>query len=368
MAINRIRVLIVEDSKLYQMFLKQIIESDECLAVAGVADSGSMALKLIPELKPDIITLDLQLPDVSDYSLLEKIIHQWSIPVIVVTGDAGACEKAIEYGARDFIEKMQDAEPKTAEQFRLLLKLKLKMQAKTRTEKVVRPRVTVPAEVSKTAEPRKSTVAVDKRAKTAEPGMCQREHIIAIGASLGGTETTLDILRQLPDDLPGIVIVQHMPPDFTKAYAMRLDNWCGLSVREAENGDPVLPGTVLVAKGGEQLTVCRAGNGFRVKVGGKEKIGGFCPAVDVMFRSVAAAAGPAALGVILTGMGRDGAAGLKCMHDKGAYTLGQNRESCAVFGMPGVAWDMGGVDKLLPPDSIAGEIARYCERYKKSEA
>lgn len=368
---SKIRVLIIEDSKLYQMYLKQVIESDECLAVAGMADCGSRALEMIPELKPDIITLDLQLPDSDDFSLLKEILQRWDTPVIVVSGDASACEKAICLGATDFIEKMQDAEIKTAEQFKLLLKLKLKMQAEIHPEPVKRrfaeARKKKETAVQPTAPPNPPVTRARRKNQGWGGGNPQR-HIIAIGASLGGTEATLQILRQLPDNLPGIVIVQHMPPEFTRAYAMRLDSCCSLSVHEAENRDPVLPGTVIVAKGGEHMSVYRSREGYRVKVGGTEKIGGFCPSVDVMFRSVAQAAGPSALGVILTGMGRDGADGLRRMHDSGAYTLGQDKESCVVFGMPGVAWKTGGVDKLLTPDEIAGEIIRYCSLYKKSEA
>ena len=364
---KKIRVFMIEDSRLYQQFLRQVIESDDCLTVAGAADSGAQALELIPELHPDVITLDLQLPDWEGLELLKEILRKWNLPVVVVSGDAAACAEAIGFGARDFITKMQDAEPKTAEQFRLLLRLKLKMQAEA---KPAAPRRS-PSESPGNPPRPQSVKACDAasyphRKPAAEPGGLS-DRLIAIGASLGGTETTLQILRQLPNTLPGIVIVQHMPPEYTGAYAMRLDRCCSLEVHEAKSGDPVLPGTALVAMGGAQLTVCRSDQGYRVKVGTSEKYGGFCPSVDVLFRSVAEAAGSSALGVILTGMGRDGAQGLKELHDAGAYTLGQSKETCAVFGMPGAAEQLGAVDKLLPPDMIADEIIRYYSRYKKSE-
>jgi len=358
---SKIRVLIVDDSRLYQAYLRQVIESDECLAVAGTADSAAQALALIPALSPDVITLDLQLPDRDGLEFLRELLQRWDIPVVAVSGDAEACAAAVRLGARDYIEKIQDAGAKTAEQFRLLLKLKLKMQ--TETKPSAPPRI--PAE-PQGKPPRRPSGREEPPASSPyrrEPG----DRLIAIGASLGGTETTLQILRRLPDTLPGIVIVQHMPPEYTESYAMRLDRCCGLSVREAKNGDPVLPGTALVAMGGAQMTVCRAERGYRVKIGGSERYGGFCPSADVLFRSAAEAAGPAALGVILTGMGRDGAQGLKEMHDAGAYTLGQDRETCAVFGMPGAADKLGAVDRLLSPDGIADEIIRYFSRYKKSE-
>ena len=353
---KKIRVFLIEDSRLYQQFLRQIIESDDCLTVAGTAETGAQALEQIPALQPDVVTLDLQLPDCEGLALLKEILRRWSLPVVAVSADAEACAAAVEAGARDFIAKMQDAEPKTAEQFRLLLKLKLKMQAEARPAAPQRPLPEAPD---------KPPRALYRR-PAAEPGG-RSDCLIVIGASLGGTETTLQILRQLPDTLPGIVIVQHMPPEYTEAYAMRLDRCCGLSVREARNGDAVLPGTALVAMGGAQLTVCRGEQGYRVRVGGPEKYGGFCPSVDVLFRSAAEAAGPSALGVILTGMGRDGAQGLREMHDAGAYTLGQNQATCAVFGMPGAADRLGAVDKLLPPELIAEEIIRYGSRFQKSE-
>jgi two-component system chemotaxis response regulator CheB len=360
---NKIKVLIVEDSRLYQTYLKQIIESDDCLCVVGIADCGRQALELIPERKPDIITLDLQLPDLDGFTLLSDILLRWSLPVIVVSGDADACEQAISLGARDFIEKIQDADPKTAESFRLLLKLKLKMQAEVR-HGISLHHPGVPPAKRKAAQP--LDIITSTRLHTPRIEFA-KEGIIAIGASLGGTETTLQILQRLPKGLPGIVIVQHMPPEYTKAYALRLDRCCAITVREAENGDLVLPGTALVAQGGRQFSVYRGRKGYCVQVDGKEKVGGFCPSVDVLFQSVAEAAGANALGVILTGMGKDGAKGLKQMHDKKAYTIGQNKETCAVFGMPCAAWDLGGVDKLLPPELIAREIIRYSSNYEKKE-
>lgn len=357
---RKIQVLIIEDSLLYQRFLQQNIETDDCLAVCGMADCGRKALELIQQIKPDIITLDMNLPDMDGFALLNEIINKWKIPVIVVSGDAPSCEKAISMGARDYIEKIQDTDPRTAEQFKLLLKLKLKMLAEVGSE--TRPAKRTAASPSVVTEPAFKEESSAKRAERkafAEKGVRLQEQVIAIGASLGGTETTLQILRRLPDDLPGIVIVQHMPPEYTNAYAMRLDKYCAIEVREARSGDLIKPGTALVARGGCQMTVRKAEHGYRVSVGGTEKYGGFCPSVDVLFRSVAETAGPHALGIILTGMGRDGADGMKKMHDSGAYTIGQDKESCAVFGMPGVAYKLGGVDRLMSPDMIADEIIRY---------
>lgn len=368
---EKIKVLIIEDSKLYQMYLKKVIESDECLTAAGTADCGSRALEMIPSVKPDVITLDLQLPDISGLELLKEIIRRWKIPVIAVSGDAEACEKAIGIGAGDFIEKMQDAGAAGAEQFRLLLKLKIKMQAGIHSGARDHPPSGIkesPGKQSVGIIAGKTPVLKFRNAETPADEAKLRNRIIVIGASLGGTEATLQLLENLPENLPGIVIVQHLPPDFTKAYAMRLNNFCRLKVCESRDGDPVLPGSAIVAKGGSQLTVRRTKDGYCVRSGSTEKYGGFCPSMDVLFRSAAQSAGSKAIGVILTGMGQDGARGLKCMHDEGAYTLGQDKESCAVFGMPCAAWELGGVDKLLPPELIAKEIVRQCCKDIKSEA
>ena len=247
------------------------------------------------------------------------------------------------------------------------MKLKLKMQSEAKPAVPHRSRPESPKKPQDFRNAGEYKSSDDLPRKSPAGSACPGNPLIAIGASLGGTETTLEILRQLPDTLPGIVIVQHMPPEYTEAYAMRLDRCCSLAVREARNGDMILPGTALVAKGGVQLTVYRAEQGCRVRVGNTERFGGFCPSADVLFQSVAKAAGSSSLGIILTGMGRDGAQGLKEMHDAGAYTLGQNKETCAVFGMPGAAERLGAVDRMMSPDMIAEEIIRYFSRYKKSE-
>ncbi|MDD3164326.1 MAG: chemotaxis-specific protein-glutamate methyltransferase CheB [Oscillospiraceae bacterium] len=336
---TKIRVLIVEDSILYQTYLRRIVQSDACLEVVGTAGTGRDALAQIPLLEPDVITLDLHLPDTDGLSLLQTLVRSWNIPVIVVTSTPDACEDAIRLGARDFIEKIPDARAHSAEQFALLLKLKVKMQATGHFSPDASPvRTQLPHHV---------------------PGVPDaRQRLIVIGASLGGTEATLEILRQLPDTLPGIVVVQHMPAGFTNAYAMRLDQYCSMAVREARNGDAVLPGTVLIARGGQQLTVHRAARGFRVRSVSAPSVGGFCPSVDVLFGSAAENAGNRAVGGILTGMGHDGAAGMKQMHNAGAYTMGQEKDSCAVFGMPAAASAAGGVDVLLTPGEIAQTLIR----------
>jgi len=179
------------------------------------------------------------------------------------------------------------------------------------------------------------------------------EHIIAIGASTGGTEATAEILRQLPEDIPGILVVQHMPVGFTKMYADRLNKICKFTVQEAQNGDRVKQGQALIAAGDKHMTLEKDFKGYYVKCAAGEKVSGHCPSVDVLFRSVAKTAGKDAMGIILTGMGKDGAAGLLEMRNKGSYTIGQDKQSCVVYGMPMVAFDIGAVEKQAPCQSIA---------------
>lgn len=342
---KRIKVVIVEDSKLYQMYLKKVLGNDEFLEVCGCASDGKEARAMIEREKPDVITLDLQLPDVKDFELLQELVKNYKTPIIVVTSRPDACEGAMKLGASDFIEKAQNGDAKTLEEFSLLLRLKIKGIGRA----------------TGTAAAASGLSGVKKVELTRRSSVAGGQDIIAVGASLGGTEATLQLLTQLPADMPGIVIVQHMPPGFTKAYAMRLDRNCQMRVKEAENGDVVERGTVIIAKGGEQMTVQKTVNGYVVRTREDEKVGGFCPAVNVLFQSVAAAAGKKAVGVILTGIGRDGAEGLLQMHEAGAYTLGQNEESCVVYGMPREAMKLGAVDRELPVEEISKVLIRHFE-------
>lgn len=339
---HKIRVLIVEDSDVYSRYLQNVLDADGMLSVAGTPGTGKEALEMTEALRPDVITLDLSLPDVSRFELLEKLVRQYRMPVIVVTSLPQACEEALRLGAKDYIEKRQANDERTAEQFELLLRLKIKTQAGERKARSSRLSVSSP-----------NDLGLSKAGKVA---------LIAVGASLGGTEVVMRMLSRLPRGLPGIVIVQHMPTGFTNAYAMRLNQYSELAVHEAVDNDLILPGTALVAPGGRQLSVIRSGSGYRVRLGGGEKNGGFCPSVDTLFTSVAAAAGPNAMGIILTGMGRDGALGLKAMHDAGAFTLAQDKESCAIFGMPAAAVELGGVDATASPEEMVERLLKLSKQ------
>ncbi|MDD3795703.1 MAG: chemotaxis-specific protein-glutamate methyltransferase CheB [Lachnospiraceae bacterium] len=333
---RKIKTLIIEDSRLYQAYMTKILASDEQIEVGGVAGSAKEALQLLEQEKPDVITLDLGLPDVTGFELLTTLKQRYGIPIIVVTSIPKMCEKALALGAEDFVEKVQSAEKRVTEQFALLLKLKIKMQAGSFSG-------------TKTAAARVPKVM---------PGHQIRDSVIVIGASLGGTEATLEILKDLPEWMPGILVVQHMPVGFTKAYAMRLDQNCRMTVKEAKSEDKVEKGTVLVARGGSQMRLYKTVDGYRVRISEDDGKHNFCPSVDVLFESAAMAAGERATGVILTGMGRDGARGMVLMHQKGSYTIGQDEETCAVYGMPRAAAEAGAVDIQLPKQEIAEHLIR----------
>ncbi|NCC43394.1 MAG: chemotaxis-specific protein-glutamate methyltransferase CheB [Clostridia bacterium] len=344
MAKRKIKTIIIEDSRLYQVYMTRILSSDEQIEVGGVAGSGQEAFALIEKVQPDVITLDMALPDVKEYELLTALVEQYDIPVIVVTSIPEMCERAMELGAKDFIQKIQNGEKRTADQFAMLLKLKIKTQANSFSGHRSGP-----------------DVSAARQMLVRQPQKADKDSVIVIGASLGGTEATLEILKDLPSWMPGIVVVQHMPPGFTKAYAMRLDHNCELNVREAKNGDKVERGTVLIAKGGMQPKLYKVQEGYRVRLSPDDGHHNFCPSVDILFDSAARAAKRAATGIILTGMGSDGAEGMLHMHETGAHTIGQNEETCTVFGMPRAADELGGVDILLPNQEIAQYLIRRFE-------
>ncbi|MDO4553840.1 MAG: chemotaxis-specific protein-glutamate methyltransferase CheB [Lachnospiraceae bacterium] len=344
----KIRVLIVEDSRFYQRYLCKVMEADPLLEVAGIAGTGQEARDMAEKLEPDIITLDLSLPDVTGFELLTDFTLKKKTPVIVVSSRPQVCETAIRLGARDFIEKVSDTKELKPEQFALLLQMKVKMQANGARKRRILPERLEKKKVSSLSEARSEALP------------CR---LIAMGASLGGTESTLEVLSELPATMPGIVIVQHMPRGFTKPYAARLDKNCHLKVSEAKDGDQILPGRVLVAESGKHMTVLETPKGLFVRSREGEKVNNFCPSVDVLFSS-AAKTKTHGIGVILSGIGQDGAEGMKKMKQEGFYTIGQSQESCAVYGMPRAAYLSGVVDAMLDPAEIAQKLIEKCQRHR----
>ncbi|PKM94764.1 MAG: chemotaxis response regulator protein-glutamate methylesterase [Firmicutes bacterium HGW-Firmicutes-1] len=334
---RKIKVLVVDDSLLFRELIVKGISTDVGIEVVGAAENPYDARDKIIQYEPDVITLDIEMPRMNGIEFLKKLMPQYPLPVIVVSFESVNISEALKAGAVDFITKPQLNHAKSVEQFILELITKIKIASTTNVSKWKYESTT--GTIHKTVYPIKREIKV-----------------IAIGASTGGTEAIACILSKLPNDLPGIVIVQHMPPVFTKMYADRLNTICSMEVMEAQNGDLILPGRVLIAPGDFQMQVNGSSDEPFVECFIGEKVSGHCPSVDVLFESVADRIGKKSLGVILTGMGNDGAKGLLSMKRKGAITLGQDEKSSIVYGMPKIAYELGGVQQQISLELMAEMI------------
>lgn len=341
---RKIKVLIVDDSLFFRTALLRTLNNDEGIEVIGSAGNTMEAEKKIKELSPDVVTMDVELPGMKGTDFLKKLIPVNPLPVVLVSSLNIGIFEALDAGAVDFVKKPSIQNGSDFQIFCNELSVKIKIASSAKVKKVVSPIESLPL----------------PNLKSGDGG----EHIIAIGASTGGTEATLEILKQLPADIPGIVIVQHMPAGFTKMYADRLNRICKFTVLEAQNGDRVRQGQALIAAGDKQMMLAKDQKGYYVKCAAGEKVSGHCPSVDVLFQSVARTAGKDAMGIILTGMGRDGAQGLLEMRKNGSYTIGQDKPSSVVYGMPMVAFDIGAVMKQASCQSIAGLIIQRLNRSK----
>lgn len=321
---RKIRVLVVEDSIMFRELLVSSINKDPALTVVGTAGDPFEARDKIIECRPDVMTLDIEMPRMDGIEFLRKLMPQYPIPVIMVSSLSDKVFDALQAGAVDFVVKPDSLDKKSLESF-LTRELPVKIK------------------VASTASIGKIKNGIRRRA-TNTHFTSQRNMIVAIGASTGGTEAIAEVIKGFGPDIPGTVIVQHMPVGFTDMFARRLNDQTRVCVKEAKNGDVVLPGTVLIAPGGnQQMRVIRVGNDYQVSLRDGHKVNGHCPSVDVLFDSVASVAGKNALGIILTGMGGDGAQGLLKMKEAGAMTIGQDESSCVVYGMPKVAYEIGAV-------------------------
>lgn len=332
---KKIRVLVVDDSVLFRNLLVQSLSEDPYLEVVAQAGDAYAARDAILEYRPDVMTLDVEMPKMDGIQFLRKLMPQYPLPVVVISALDARVFDAMEAGAVDFVCKPNTVDrSKISEFIRKELGTKIKIASTVRTGNLKRVE----------SYPVNSVSAVKK------------DIVIAIGASTGGTEAIFEVVKQFRTDIPGVVIVQHMPPGFTEMYANRLNNQCQVAVKEAATGDKVLPGRVLIAPGDKHMRLVKVNSVYQVECKAGEKVSGHCPSVDVLFSSVAKAAGKDALGVILTGMGGDGAKGLLEMRKAGAKTIGQNEATCVVYGMPKVAYDMGAVHYQMELSSIANKI------------
>ncbi|MCB8963930.1 MAG: chemotaxis response regulator protein-glutamate methylesterase [Bacteroidales bacterium] len=347
---KKIKVLIVDDSALVRQTLVQIISSDPMLEVMGTAADPYFAARKIAEEIPDVITLDVEMPRMDGLTFLRKIMSQHPIPVIIISSLTDRATemgiRALEYGAVDIITKPQLNTKKFFEESKIRICDAIIAAAGSR---IVRRKI---AEIPH-VEPKLSADVVIPKTKTTVGTLTTTDKVIAVGASTGGTEAIADFLKAMPLDCPGIVIVQHMPEKFTTSFANRLNDICKISVKEAQNGDSVLRGQALIAPGNYHMMLKRSGAKYYVEVIEGPLVNRHRPSVDVLFRSTAKFAGANSLGVIMTGMGDDGARGLLEMREAGAFTIAQDEKSCVVFGMPREAIKLGAAHQELPLDEIA---------------
>lgn len=379
---NKIRLLIVDDSLVFCRFLStQLPKINSKITVAGHAMNAFDAMKKVSALKPDVISLDVEMPGMNGIDFLKKLIPEHPIPVVLVSSLNVGVFDALSYGAVDFVRKPDMTKEYTTAAFARSLAAKILMASRASVkvprstdtdQKAALPRqehVAHTASGSFTPATDKSNSRIHINLPKLSAGQLRlmnpsslklKNTVIALGASTGGTEATLEVLKDLPADTPGIVVTQHMPEGFTKMYAERLNRLCAMEVKEAENGDVIRQGRVLIAPGGDfHMKVVKKGVNYSVTCTPGQKVNGHRPSVDVLFHSVAQSVKSDAVGIILTGMGADGAEGLLAMRKNGAYTIGQDEESCVVYGMPMVAKKIGAVCSQAPCSKIATLLVNH---------
>lgn len=344
---RKIRVLIVDDMALVREVLAQGLSQDPAIEVVATAADPFIARDKIIEHKPDVMTLDVEMPKMDGVEFLQRLMPQFPIPVVMVSSLTERGQRitldALQAGAVDFVTKPKADVARGLSAMMIELRTKIKIAATANVSHWKRKRTDAQA-------------AAPAVVRAGQALAVSTDKVIAIGASTGGTEAIKEVITRFPATAPGTVIVQHMPTGFTKLFAERLNTLCAMDVKEAEDEDRVMPGRVLIAPGGHHMSLVRSGGVYRVRVETGDLVNGHCPSVEVLFRSVARFAAANAVGVMLTGMGGDGADGLKVMRDAGARTFAQDEATCVVFGMPKVAWERGGVEKLVPIQEIAQKV------------
>lgn len=376
---DRIKLLVVDDSILFREVLTRYIQQDEMIEIVGKAGDAYSARDMILQYEPDVMTLDLEMPRMDGAAFLKRLLPQYYIPTIVVSSSDARKSACKEAGAVEFLAKPAARTNKDMEKFAQELCGAIRRAYKSNHPNAkidIVPQRAAPSSVisnvAKTAAMAEKAVSKSTQYITAsnaskpseEPTvpvstpakrtkLKKSEAIIALGASTGGTEALEQVIRQFPADTPPVIIVQHMPAGFTKLYSERLNRSCKMEVKEAKDGERLRRGLIIVGAGEHHLRLCKDSNGWYVSSKQGEKVSGHCPSVDVMFESVAEIAGPLAIGAILTGMGRDGADGLLKMRQRGAFTIGQDKETCVVYGMPMEAYKCGAVEIQAPLYKIA---------------
>lgn len=355
---KKIKVLIVDDSAVVRQTMSDILSSDPEIEVMATANDPFAAAARLKEEIPDVITLDVEMPRMDGLTFLQKIMSQHPIPVVMcssLTGDGSASAmKALECGAVDIITKPRVGTKQFLEESKMRICDAVKAAAQSKLRKLNQQTIQ--------RAPKLTADAMLAKPEAKSKAMLQTtEKVVVVGASTGGTEALRVFLEMLPEDSPGIVIVQHMPEHFTSAFASRLNSICRVTVKEAENNDTVVRGRALIAPGNQHLLLKRSGARYFVEIKEGPLVSRHRPSVDVLFRSAARYAGKNAVGVIMTGMGDDGARSMKEMYDAGAITIAQDEATCVVFGMPAEAIKHGGVHKVMPLERIAQEVLRLCD-------
>jgi two-component system chemotaxis response regulator CheB len=349
-ATNKIKVAIVDDSALIRSVMSEIVNSQPDMEVVGVAPDPLVARDLIKRTNPDVLTLDVEMPKMDGLDFLEKLMRLRPMPVVMVSSltERGSeiTMRALELGAVDFVTKPKLSIQSGMREYADMIADKVRAAARAR----IRPR------------PVQAPGAAPVLPALRSP-LTSSEKLIIIGASTGGTEAIREFLMQMPSDCPGILITQHMPEGFTSSFAKRLDSLCKITVLEAAGNERVLPGHAYIAPGHSHLTLVRSGANYMTRIDQGEPVNRHRPSVDVLFRSAAQAAGKNAVGVILTGMGKDGAAGMLDMKEAGAYNFAQDEASCVVFGMPREAIALGAAHEVAPlqalPGMVLGHLAEH---------
>jgi two-component system chemotaxis response regulator CheB len=351
---KKIKVLIIDDSALARLSIIKLLSSDEAIEVIGTAIDPYHAVNIIKNQLPDVITLDVEMPKMDGITFLKRVMAQHPVPVVIISSltekGSETALKALESGALEVLHKPKLENEEKWEEYKVIYCEAIKAAAAANVK-------------------RKLPLSSEKREKLSADVVIQphrnnsliktTEKVIAVGASTGGTEAIKMFLESMPVDCPGIVIVQHMPEIFTRSFAKRLNETCKISVKEAEDGDKVIPGRALIAPGNYHMILKRSGAMYYVKIKTGPFVNRHRPSVDVLFRSTAYNAGKNCVGVILTGMGDDGAKGMLEMKNAGAMTIAQDEKSCVVFGMPKEAIKLKAVNRILPLDEIGSNIIRY---------
>lgn len=346
-AMKLIRVLVVDDSSFVRQILTKGLEADPQIEVVGSAPDVYVARDMILSKQPDVLTLDIEMPRMNGVKFLRRLMPQYPVPVVIVSSftkrGAAVTFDALAAGAIDFVLKPSANQPSGIPAMIEEMVEKVKMAALVDVSHRKAPLTT-----------NRSELLTARFAKSSQ-------QVVAIGASTGGIEALRLVVSQFPSNMPGVVMVQHLLPGFTKIFSERLNEECAMTVQEATSGDPILPGKILIAPGGQHMQVRLSAGGYGVECAEGEKVNGHCPSVDVLFRSVAKTVGAKGVGVMLTGMGDDGAEAMVAMRQQGVRTLAQDQKTSAVFGMPNEAYKRGGAEKLVALEEIAPSIIRLLE-------